>query len=176
MKTILKFGGYSCLAIVLLFAISYFFLSSLSLGVQEIYGYLSILVSLAFVFFGVKAYRNLECNGKISFFKALGVGLLVTLFPSVLFGAYNVIYVEYIDPDMAANYYQVMIDQAKLDYSGSELAEKIAEMKRMKEMFSSPFMNFLLMASTVFFVGVVVSVISAVALRKNEIKKKASSG
>lgn len=166
MKTILKFGGYSCLAIVLLFAISYFFLSSLSLGVQELYGYLSILVSLAFVFFGVKSYRNLECNGKISFFKALGVGLLVTLFPSVLFGAYNVIYTEYIDPEFTANYYQAMADQAKLDFSGSELKTKLEEMNEMRKTFSTPFMNFILMSLTVFFVGVVVSVISAVALRK----------
>ena len=114
MKTVLKFGGYSCLTIVVLFAISYFFLRNMSLGAQEIFGYLSILVSLGFVFFGVKSYRNVECDGKISFFKAFGVGVLVTLFPAVLFGAYNVIYAEYIDPDMAANYYQVMIDQAKL--------------------------------------------------------------
>lgn len=166
MKSIVKFSGYSALAMFVLFAFSYFFLSGLSFTAQEVFGYLSILVSLSFVFFGVRSYRNNEKQGSISFFKALGIGLVITLVPSILFGVYNVIYVEYIDPGSVDAYYAAMIEQTKLDYTGEALTAKLAEMEEMKTSFSSPWFGFIIMFLTVFLIGIVVSVISAVALRK----------
>lgn len=166
MKTILKFSLLSVGLMVFLFAIENVLFSSSTDTGREVYGYLSILIALSFIFFGVKAYRNNNCEGKISFFKALGVGLLITLLPAILFGIYNVIYMLYIEPGFVEAYFESGIAQLKLDYSGAELSEKLAEMESSKKMFMSPIFNFVLMSLTVFFVGVVVSVISAVALRK----------
>lgn len=150
----------------LLFAFDMIIFSDPDQSGREIYGYLSILVALSFIFFGVRAYRNLECEGKITFFKGFGVGLLIALLPSILFGAYNVVYMLYIEPDFAEAYYQSAVAQMHIDYSGAELATQLAEMEANKELFMSPVFNFFLMAITVFLIGIVVSVISAIALRK----------
>ena len=166
MKTIIKYTLYATALMALLFAFDNVIFSEADDSGREIYGYLSILISLSFIFFGVKAYRNVECQGKISFFKGFGVGLLISLLPAILFGAYNVVYMLYIEPDFAENYYQSAVAQMRIDYSGAELAAQLAEMDANKEMFMSPVFNFFLMTITVFLIGIVVSVISAIALRK----------
>ena len=167
MKTVVKFGLISCAAIVVLFAFEFITLGNANYSIKEIFGYASIFIALAFVFFGVKSYRNRECEGRISFFKALFVGLLITLFPSVMFGIYNVVYVEYLDPGFMQNYQDGMIEQLKSEFSGDELAAKITETKQMGELFAKPLFNFALMAITVFLPGVIISVITAVTLRKS---------
>lgn len=167
MKTILKYSAYASLLMAILFGLDNVIFSDTNYSGREVYGYLSILIALSFIFFGVKAYRNIECEGSISFFKALFVGLLISVLPAILFGIYNVIYMEYIDPGFAESYYQSTIDQMKIDYSGEELGNKLAEMESSKELFMSPMFNFFLMTLTVFLVGVLVTVISAVSLRKS---------
>lgn len=149
-----------------LFALDMVIFSQPDQSGREVYGYLSILISLSFVFFGIRAYRNIECQGSITFFKALGIGVLITLLPAILFGVYNVIYMEVIEPDFADQYFQAAVEQIKLDYSGAELDAKLEEMSANKALFMSPVFNFFLMSITVFLIGVVVSVISAVTLKK----------
>jgi hypothetical protein len=166
-KTVFKFGGLSALSLVVLFTISTLLLTDLSFGVQEVYGYLSILIAVAFAFFGIKSYRDNELNGKISFGRALSTGMLISLIPAIAFGAFNVIYILYINPEFVEVYYAQEIANVKNEFSGAELASKIAEMEDMKEMASSPAFNFILMTSTVLIMGFIVSLISAVTLRRS---------
>jgi len=43
-----------------------------------ILGYTSIVLSFLLVFFGIRAYRDNEAGGHISFGKAFGVGICIT--------------------------------------------------------------------------------------------------
>ena len=166
-STVLKFGIISSVTILVLFFISFLFLENLSFTVQEIWGYLSIFIALSFVFFGVKSYRDSLPNKAISFWRALGTGLLIVLFPAIIFGIFNVIYITYLNPDFTEQYYAAMVADMSTQYSGSELSAKLAEMESMKELATSGLFNFFLMTFTVLILGIIVSLITAVTLRSS---------
>ncbi len=165
-NTILRYGFWSALSILGLFLISSLLLKDLSFSTQEIYGYASIIISLSFVFFGIKHFRDQENNGLLSFGKGLIIGLLISLFASITFGLYNVIYVEYIDPEFMTEYYNHSVEQISQTLSGEALETKLKEMEAEKNMFSSPIMNFSLMFLTVFMIGLIISLISSLILSK----------
>jgi Protein of unknown function (DUF4199) len=53
-------------------------------GTQFI-GYASMLIALSMVFFGIKSYRDNYASGKISFWKGVQIGLLISLISGVLY-------------------------------------------------------------------------------------------
>ena len=166
MKSIVfKFGLISAVTVLILFFISYLFLENLSFALQEIWGYLSIFIALTFVFFGVKSYRDGLPQKEISFGRALSAGMLIVIFPALIFGLFNVVYITYLNPDFTAQYYAAQIAETMRQYSGAELSTRLAEMESMKEWASSGITTFILMASTVLILGFIVSLISAVTLR-----------
>jgi len=161
---IIRNGVYSGLTMFVLFAIAYFIGGDF--GMQEIIGYLSILISLIFVFLGIKQYRDEIGNGNITFGKAMQVGLLIVLIPSIVFGLYNLIYIEYIDPNFIENYYADALAKMKDSLPPEEFSIKAVEIEAEKEAFGSPTVQFGAMAATVFLMGVVVSIISSFVLKK----------
>lgn len=167
-KTVLKFGLYGGLLIITLFLCSYSFMDSISYSMQEVFGYLSMFIALIFVFFGIKSYRDKENGGKISFGKALGLGILITLIPALAFGIFDAIYVTYIYPEFFDNYYAMSLEQLSNAYTGEELAAKIAEMDAMMVYAKNPLFTFGLMFFTVFILGFIVSLISSMILRRSE--------
>lgn len=168
-NTVIRYGLWSVFSIFALFTISWLLLKDLSYDTQEVYGYASIVASLLFVFFGIKHFRDKENQGILNFGKGLLVGILITLFASVAFGLYNVIYVEYLDPNFMTDYYNRSVEQVSKTLSGAELQEKLKEMESQKVMFSNPIMNFLLMAFTVFFIGLIISIISSLILQRKKV-------
>lgn len=167
-NTVFRYGIGSALSIFILFLISSLLLKGVDFKTQEIYGYVSIIVSLSFVYFGIKHFRDTKNQGLLSFGKGLILGLLITLFASITFGVYNVVYVEFIDPNFMTEYYQHSVEQISKTLSGAELQAKIKEMEAEKEMFSSPIMNFLLMFLTVFMIGLIISLISSLILQNKK--------
>ena len=66
-KTIFRYGFYGLGAGAILFGCGLLFGDSLGYRVQELIGYGSIVLSLMFVFFGIKHYRDHVRKGEISF-------------------------------------------------------------------------------------------------------------
>jgi hypothetical protein len=48
-------------------------------------GYITMVVALSLVFFGIKSYRDHHSGGKITFWSGLKVGLLITLVASLIY-------------------------------------------------------------------------------------------
>jgi len=165
-NTILRYGLWSVLSICILFLISSLLLKNLDFNTQEIYGYASIIVSLSFVFLGIKHFRDKENNGLLSFGKGVLIGLLITLFASVAFGLYNVIYVEYINPDFMTEYYNNSVEQVNKTLSGQELQAKLKQLEEEKDLFANPILNFSFMFLTVFIIGLIISLISSLILQR----------
>ncbi len=165
-NTVLRYGIWSALCIFALFLISGFALENLDFNTREIYGYASIIISLSFVFFGVKHFRDQKNDGLLSFGKGLSIGLLISLFASITFGLYNVIYVEFINPDFMTEYYDYSVEQVSKTLSGEELQTRLKQMDEEKKLFAKPFMNFSLMFLTVFMIGLIISIISSLILSK----------
>ncbi|MBL4643673.1 MAG: DUF4199 family protein, partial [Flavobacteriaceae bacterium] len=79
-STITKYGVYGFLTGLVIFSFHLLFgLKHLSSSTNEILGYLSIFISLSFIFFGIKHYRDNVNSGVISIIKAILIGLLISL-------------------------------------------------------------------------------------------------
>ncbi|WP_378180626.1 DUF4199 domain-containing protein [Aquimarina sp. SS2-1] len=165
-NTIIRYGIYGAITICVLFLLSLTLGKNLSYSLQEVIGYTSMVVSLLFVYFGIKHYRDTENDGVVSFGKAMTIGLLISLFAALAFGILDYIYIKYINPDFTAEYYGHMVEQMRSSLSEAEFKVKLEELEAQKELFSSPFINFLLMSSTVLIIGVIISLISGLILQR----------
>lgn len=165
-STILKYGGYSSITLLVFFCISWLFLEGLSFSIQEVLGYASIVLAVSFVYFGIKHYRDEINNNKLSFLDGLKLGLLIVVMPSIVFGLYNVIYVEVINPEFMDEYYTNYANNLKSTLSTEEFQIQIAKLESEKDMFQNPFMQFFVMGVTVFLIGIIGTVISTLVLKK----------
>ena len=89
-NTIKKFGVYTFVTSAIVFFLMLFLGKNLDFGIQEVLGYISIFVSLSFVFLGIKYYRDKENNGTVSLGKALLIGVIISLFAALAFGEFEI--------------------------------------------------------------------------------------
>lgn len=170
-QTVFRYGLYSALVILGLASIHMFLLSkTLDFDTQEVIGYLTILLSMIFVFFGIRHYRDHVNNGSLTFGEGMKTGVLIVLIPAVFFGLFDLLYTEVIHPEWKNEYYSHYVEEIKRSVPADQQASKIKALEKQKEMFDSPVIEFLLMAGTVFVVGLIVTIISTLALRRNKNK------
>ncbi|WP_421813517.1 DUF4199 domain-containing protein [Flagellimonas sp.] len=165
-KTVLRFGLYGSITICILFLISWFVLNDLPYSTQEVLGYVSMVIALSFVFIGIKQYRDKENDGKVSFKKALLIGVLISLITALAFGILDVFYTEVLNPDFMTEYYNQSVETMKASLPEDEFEAKLTEMESQKELFSNPLFSFALMAMTVFVIGFIISLLSALVLQR----------
>ncbi|NHF60626.1 DUF4199 domain-containing protein [Flavobacteriaceae bacterium TP-CH-4] len=166
-KTVVRYGLYGAITICVLFLLGWFAGKNLDYSTQEIIGYASMIVSLGFVYVGIKHFRDKENNGSISFKKALTIGVLISLITAIAFGILDVFYIA-INPEFTTEYYAHVTEDMKATLPAEEFKIKLAELESQKELFSNPIFSFLLMALTVLIIGFIISLISALLLqRKN---------
>ena len=164
-RTILRFGLYAILTIAALSLLIWALVDLVDNTLGEIIGYSSMVVSLLFVYFGIKYFRDKENNGNLSFGKALLIGVLISLMAALAFGILDVIYVKYINPEFMTDYYEGMLEQSR-SLPADEFEIRKAELESEKEMFSNPFAHFLIMSMMVFVIGFIISLISAMLLQR----------
>lgn len=168
-KIVLRYGLYAMLLIIALSALEFFVLHDLlSDTLQEVLGYLTMLLSMVFVFLGIRQYRDKWNNGQLSFGQGLKVGILIILIPSVAFGLFDLLYTEVIHPGWVDEYYTNYIARLKTSTPPDQLEAALKKANAQKEMFSNPLYQFLLMAATVFIIGLIVTIISALTLRRRK--------
>jgi len=164
-RTILRFGLYSAITTCILSFLIWALVDVVDNTTGEIIGYSSMVVSLIFVYFGIKHFRDKENNGFVSFGKALLIGVLISLMAALAFGILDIIYVKYINPDFMTDYYDGMLKQAQ-SLPAEEFEIRKTELESEKEMFSNPFMHFFFMSMMVFVIGFIISLLSALILQR----------
>ena len=166
-KTILRFGLYGVLTISLLSLLIWSLVDVVDNTMGEVIGYSSMVISLLFVFFGIKHFRDKENNGIVNFPKALLIGVLISLIVAMAFGVLDLIYVKFINPGFMTDYYDGMVEQAQ-SLPKEEFEMRKAELESEKEMFSNPFMHFFIMSMMVFVIGFIISLLSALLLQRKK--------
>lgn len=149
-STICKYGLYGLLVGLIIFLIHLTLGKDLSYSTNEILGYISIFISLSFVFFGIKHYRDNVNNGVISLGKALIIGVLISFLVAIGIGIADFIYTQFINPDWFENYYQMMRDAGKED--------EIIEM--------SSLTAGIFMVALVSIIGIIISLVSGLILQR----------
>lgn len=167
-KTIQRFGLYGAVSICILFLLSWLVGKNLSYSAQEIMGYASMFISLSFVFFGIRHFRDKINDGTVSFRKALLLGLGISFITALAFGILDVIYIKYINPDFTEEYYARNLEQLQESLPAAEFEVKRAAMESEKKLFMNPIMSFIIMSMTVFIIGFIISLLSAMALQRKK--------
>lgn len=165
-STVKKFGIYSSTLLIILFSFSFLIEDYMNYTISEVFGYVSIILALSVIYFGIKSYRDTINNGIISFSKALTLGLLISICAAITFGLINVIYTEYINPDFINEYYAHYVEQFRENLDPAEFEEKLKELESEKELFKNPFIGFTVMALTALIIGFIISLISGLILQR----------
>jgi hypothetical protein len=167
-KIVTRYGMYGVAVMFIIFLPEFFiFKNNHNWDLQEIIGYATIVLSLLFVFFGIRHYRDKYNAGQLAFGRGLGLGTLIALFPAVAFGLLT--WVEgLVDPEWQNEYYAHNIENLKKTTPPAELPAALQEVAQQREMFASPIAQIGFMFLTVFVIGFIISIISALILRRNK--------
>ena len=140
-------------------------------------GYASMVLAFLTVYFGIRAYRDNVMAGAIGFGRAFKVGILIALIGSLCYvAAWEVIYYT-MAPDFMEKYSARAVEKARAaGASEAALAAKKEEMAKMTELYKNPAINVGATFVEVFWVGLVMVLISAAVLRKDPAGGKAMAG
>jgi len=140
---------------------------SLSLNTKMIFGYATMLLGFSLIFIAIKNYRDNYSNGRITFAKALRIGLLITLIASTVYVVIWMIDYSYFVPDYGDKYQAQAIAELKASgASAAEIQRQAAEItSSMTKYKSSPTFRVIFTYLEIAPVGIVVSLIAALILK-----------
>ena len=131
------------------------------------YGYGLMILAFSLIFVGTKITRDKYNGGTISFGKAFRVGLYITLIASTVYVILWLIDNYFFIHDFAARYSAYMLEKLRASgASEAEIAKQTAQMASFSEMYKNPFFVILMTYAEIIPVGLIVSVISALTLKR----------
>lgn len=132
-------------------------------------GYASMLIAFSLVFVGIRNYRNKYNGGVISFGKAFKIGILIALIASTMYVIAWMIDYFYFMPDFMDKFSAHEIDKLRSDgASQAAIDAKIKEMAEFSKMYKNPFFNAMMTYMEILPVGIVVTLISALILKRKQ--------
>ena len=132
-----------------------------------IIGYTTMVLAFLMVFFGVRSYRDNVAGGSVTFGRAFGVGLLITIVASVCYVAtWQFIYYRLV-PDFGDKYAAHAVEEAKKSgATDAQIAAKTREMAELNQKLKKPLVNIALTFLEPLPVGILFTLITAVALSR----------
>jgi hypothetical protein len=178
-RTVLIFGFISGALIVLFMAGTMLLVKDIGFDKGEIVGYTGMVLAFLLVFFGIRSYRENVGGGKITLGRAIAVGLLIMLISSACYvAAWEIIYFKFMHNSMQefVEKYQAHEVEKVRNSGGDEAAvqAKLQQMKRLMQLYENPFFNSAITFLEPLPVGLIITLISALVLRKRG--KPASAG
>jgi small-conductance mechanosensitive channel len=173
-KTILTFGLISGAIMAAMMFATLPFMHKIGFDKGAIVGYTSMVLSFLLVFFGIRSYRENIAGGTITFGRAFAIGILITLISCICYVvAWEIIYFKFM-PDFADKYASYVIEKAKAAGASQQVINaQVQQMKGLKAMLDNPFINAALTFTEPFPVGLIITLVSALILRR---KNKPQSG
>jgi hypothetical protein len=135
----------------------------------EVIGYTTMILAFLMVYFGIRSYRDTVLAGAISFRRAFGVGILISLIASACYvTAWEVIY-RTVAPDFMVKYSARMIEKARASgASEAQIEAKKQQLAKLSEAYKNPVINVGMTFLEVFPVGAVLVLISAGVLSRRK--------
>ncbi|HSL55774.1 MAG TPA: DUF4199 domain-containing protein [Pyrinomonadaceae bacterium] len=174
-KTVLTFGLISGAILSAMMVITIPFVEQIGFDNGMVIGYTTMVLAFLLVFFGIRSYRDTVGAGRISFLRALGVGLLIVAIAGICYViTWEIIYHNFLT-EFGDKYAAHVIEGVR--NSGkppAEIEREIQEMRSMMELYKN---NILFNMAITFLeplpVGLVMTLISALILRTRKPKEAA---
>src|SRR5690349_14391041 len=170
-KTVLVFGLISGALMAIFMAGTMLYVRNANFDRGMILGYAGMVLAFLLVFFGIRSYRENIGGGQISFGRALSVGILIMLISSACYvAAWEVVYFKIMHDSMRdfVDKYQTHEIEKVRKAGGSEqdVSAKLQEMKWMRDHYDNVFFNAAITFLEPLPPGLIMTLISAVILRK----------
>ena len=130
-------------------------------------GYASMLIAFSLVFVGIRNYRNKYNDGILSFGKAFKIGIMIALIASTIYVIAWLIDSTFFIPDFMEKYSAHMLDELKASGASQiEIDNQAKEMADFAVMYKNPFFNALMTYAEILPVGLIVTLISSLILKR----------
>ena len=130
-------------------------------------GYASMLIAFSLVYVGIRNYRDKYNGGVISFGKAFKIGIMIVLISSTIFVLVWLIDYYFFIPDYMEKYSAHELDKLKASGASQvEIDKQAKELAEFAKMFKNPFFNAMLTYAEILPVGVIVTLISSIILKR----------
>lgn len=166
-KTVLTFGLISGAIMTAMMWGTLPFMDRIGPGRGMVIGYTTMVLSFMLVFFGIRSYRENFGDGKISFGRAFAVGILIVLISSALYViSWEILYFGV--PGFADKFNAMLMAQAQKEGgTPDQIHAAVQQMKDFLTMYQNPLKNAALTFIEPSPVGLIVTLVSALILRKN---------
>ena len=168
-KIVLTFGLISGVLCSLLMVSTLPFGEKIGFDKAAYVGYTILVASFLLVYFGIRRYRDTAGFGQITFARGFAVGILITLITCVFYVVtWEILYFNFMHGFM--DQYAAYTVQ-KLKDSGASAAAVQAQVQAMakyKQQYENPLFNSMITFIEPFPVGLVITLISALVLRRHK--------
>ena len=142
-KIVLTFGVIAGVILSVLMTLTFVvFKDEVNFDNGAVIGYTGMVLAFLMIFVGVKSYRDNVAGGRVSFGRAFGVGIMITIVASAFYVAtWEVIYFNFAQDHMD-KYAAYAIDKAKKSGASAEkIATMTKEMAQFQETYKNPVVN-----------------------------------
>ena len=174
-KNIIVYGliAGSLISAFMVISMSYFSYcaGNVNYSTSMLIGYASMLIAFSLVFVGIRNYRDKYNEGVISFGKAFKIGILIVLIASTMYVIAWLIDYTFFIPDFLEKYSVHTLDQLKASGASQlEIEKQTNEMVSFAAMYKNPFFNAMITYTEILPVGLIVTLISSLILKRKQIK------
>ena len=168
-KTVLTFGLISGAIMAAMMFGTMLFIRNIGFDKAEIVGYTGMVLAFLLVFFGIRSYRENVGGGTVSFGRAFAVGALIMLISTACYViAWEIIYFNFAR-DFIDKYAAHMVEQVKSSGASQEAIQaQLQRMKTFKDLYNNPFFNAAITFLEPLPVGLIITLISSLILRKKD--------
>ena len=140
-------------------------------GTSMLIGYASMLLAFSLVYVGIRNYRDKYNGGVISFGKAFKIGITIVLIASTIYVVAWLIDYFFFIPDFMEKFSAQELDELKASGASQiEIDKEKIKMANMVKMFKNPLFNAMMAYAEILPVGLVVTLISSLILKRKAVK------
>jgi hypothetical protein len=164
MMTAVTYGLYSALIAIAVTLIEY------ATGIDRsdlgrYLGFLGLVGLAVMIFFAIKARKDEEFGGRISYGQCVGTGVMVALVSSAIIGIFMFIYVSYVNPDII----DYIVEQTRKSLAAKNMTqEQMDGALQMTRKFASPTWQSVMAFLGGTFIGLIIALIMGAFLRSKE--------
>jgi hypothetical protein len=156
---VIRYGLWGGCLLIILGLLNWFIIAPLGYNASQVVGYLSIIIALLCIPLGIKYFRDKLNNGAVTFNQGFRIGLGITFITSVIMFFYSLLFFVIAGDEFLA-WREAHLTEEELERTQLQLAQ-------MPDFIMTPWFQGLVMFLTVFLIGLIINLISALALKKS---------
>ncbi|HKY27135.1 MAG TPA: DUF4199 domain-containing protein [Pyrinomonadaceae bacterium] len=171
-KIVLTFGLICGVVLSLTMAATVLTIDRIGMDKGVIVGYTTMLVSFLLVFFGIRSYRENVGGGQISFGRAFSVGILIMIIACLCYVImWQIVYTNFA-PDFLEKYTNYTVEQLRASGASQAVIDaNVEDFRKFGAWYKNPLFRALVTFLEPLPIGLPVTLISAVILRRKNRKK-----